>query len=97
MIKTITIPLGICLVNLLLAGMFSYAIEAGMRSPTISFSENFANSLDMLGPVSAVGGFIDLIIAIFLLAYRKNKPGAGFLLSAVVLLSAGFFLSNYYN
>jgi len=97
LIRIIKIPLGICLLNLVMAILFSYAIEAGMGSTSTGFAENFANSFDMLGAVSAVGGLADLIIASFLLGYRKKTIGAGFLLSAIVLLLLTFFLNNFYS
>lgn len=77
--------------------MFAYAMDAGMQQQEVSFAKTFSNSMDWLGWVSLVGGLVDLIIAIFLLAFRKNKYGAGFFFSAVVLLTTGYILNNYYG
>ncbi len=76
--------------------MFAYAMEAGVQRQDISFAKTFSNSMDWLGPVSVVGGIADLIIAIILLALRKNKFGTGFLLSAVALLLSGYLFNTYY-
>jgi hypothetical protein len=80
-----------------LAIMFAYAMEAGMQYEDHSFAKTFSNSIGWPGPVSVVGGLADVVIAIILLALRKNKYGAGFVLSAVALLLTGYLCNTYYT
>jgi len=84
-------PVKICLINIGIAILF--ALLFTMRGSMNDFFYTFAA---WLGPVSMVGGAVDLIVALVFLAFRKEKIGYGFLLSGGVLVAGGAILAKIF-